>query len=44
MYCKTEDEAKDFCNYLDSIGRRWSSGESYKDKTYFKTKEYEAIV
>lgn len=37
MYCKTEKEAKDFCNYLDSIGRRWSSGESYKDKTYFKT-------
>ena len=29
MHCKTEEEAKDFCNYLDSIGRIWCDGESY---------------
>ena len=23
MHCKTEEEAKDFCNYLHSIGRKW---------------------
>lgn len=29
MHCKTEDEAKVFCKYLDSIGRKWRSGASY---------------
>ena len=29
MHCKTEAEARDFCNYLHSIGRRWSTGRSY---------------
>lgn len=29
MHCKTEEEAKIFCRYLDSVGRRWSSGHSY---------------
>lgn len=23
MHCKTEEEAKTFCEYLDSIGKRW---------------------
>lgn len=29
MHCKTEEEAKDFCRYLDSVGRKWSSGTKY---------------
>lgn len=29
MHCKTEAEAKDFCNYLHSIGKRWNNVESY---------------
>lgn len=29
MHCKTEEEAKIFCRYLDSVGRRWGSGHSY---------------
>lgn len=29
MHCETEEEAKDFCNFLDSIGRRWCTGMSY---------------
>ena len=33
MHCKTEEEAKDFCNYLHSIGRRWTSGRSYASDT-----------
>lgn len=36
MLCKTEDEAKTFCNYLDSLGKQWlSSFESYAEKTYW---------
>lgn len=29
ILCKTEDEAKTFCNYLDSLGKHWSSSTSY---------------
>ena len=33
MLCMTEDEAKTFCNYLDSLSKQWSSFESYAVKT-----------
>ena len=29
MHCKTEEEAKDFCNYLDSVEKKWCNGDSY---------------
>ena len=29
MHCKTEKEAKDFCNYLDSVEKKWCNGDSY---------------
>ena len=29
MHCKTEEEAKDFCNHLDKCGRKWCSDLSY---------------
>lgn len=35
MHCKTIEEAKSFCNYLDSYGRRWMNGDSYKECTEF---------
>jgi hypothetical protein len=35
MHCKTEEEARNFCNYLHSIGRRWSGGSSYADRTNY---------
>lgn len=35
MHCKTEEEAKDFCNFLDSIGRHWKSGRSYAEETKY---------
>lgn len=35
MHCKTEEEAKIFCNYLNSIGRTWSAGNSYFLETYW---------
>lgn len=35
MHCKTETEAKDFCNYLHNIGRRWYDGESYAERTMY---------
>ena len=33
MHCKTEAEAIDFCNYLHSIGKRWSNMKSYLNST-----------
>ena len=33
MHYKTEEEAKDFCGYLDSINMKWISGLSYEDNT-----------
>lgn len=35
MHCKTEEEAKTFCKYLDSIGHIWGSGESYLLENYW---------
>lgn len=29
MHCKTEEEAKIFLRYLDSVGRKWVDGTSY---------------
>ena len=29
MHCKTEAEAKEFCDYLNSIGKTWQNGASY---------------
>lgn len=39
MHCKTEEEAKNFCDYMHSIGRKWFNGNSYKDTT-----EYNAFM
>lgn len=36
MHCKTEEEAKDFCRYLDSIGRHWINGKDYAKETYYE--------
>lgn len=35
MHCKTEEEARDFCNYLHSVGRKWQNGETYLDNPEF---------
>ena len=35
MCCKTEEEAKDFCRVLHEAGRKWSSGDSYLENTYW---------
>lgn len=35
MHCATEKEATIFLKYLDSIGRKWTSGKKYTDQTYF---------
>ena len=35
MHCDTEEKAKVFCRYLDSIGKRWCGGNSYLEKTYW---------
>ncbi len=36
MHCKTEEEAKDFCKFLESIGLEWRSGRSYLEHTDWK--------
>ena len=33
MHCKTEEEARSFCDYLHKLGRKWNSGSSYKRET-----------
>ena len=35
MHCKTEAEARDFCRYLNSVGRKWCSDTSYLEKTCY---------
>jgi hypothetical protein len=35
MHCKTEKEAKNFCEYLHSIGKTWWGGSSYIDKNHY---------
>ena len=39
MHCKTEEEARDFCNYLHSIGRKWSGRSLYKNNTMYSIYE-----
>ncbi len=36
MYCKTEEEAKDFCRVLHEAGRKWDDGISYEVTTRFE--------
>lgn len=35
MHCKTETQAKIFCNYLDSQGLTWINAEKYTAENYF---------
>ena len=41
MHCKTEAEAKEFCDYLHSIGKKWVTKASYANTTHWNkdTKE-----
>lgn len=39
MHCKTEEEAKIFCEYLHSIGHKWINDISYLSKNYWDTYE-----
>lgn len=41
MHCKTAKEAKDFCNYLHSIGKKWRDGKSYIKFTHYDMYESE---
>lgn len=35
MHCKTEEEARDFCEYLHNVGRKWRSGDNYKENVEY---------
>ena len=35
MHCSTEEEANAFLEFLHSIGRQWSSGDSYMERNNF---------
>ena len=39
MWCKTEEEAKDFCRVMHESGRKWESGKSYKINNWILEKE-----
>lgn len=39
MHCKTEEEARVFFTYLDSIGHTWKTGDSYLSKNYWNDYE-----
>lgn len=41
MHCKTEEEAKDFCEYMHEHGRKWCSGSSYLGSTCYHYYENE---
>ena len=31
MHCRTKEESEDFCNYLDSVGRKWNNNKRYTE-------------
>lgn len=35
MLCKTEDEAKTFCDYLDNLSKQWLSTMPYAEETHW---------
>ena len=35
MHCKTEEEAKDFCKYLNSLGRTWNDRTRYTEDNFW---------
>lgn len=43
MRCRTEEEAKIFCQYLHDHGRQWASGKSYISYSYWQTYENETV-
>lgn len=43
MHCKTEEEANDFCAYLDGIGKKWNSGSCYIDNTFYNYYEEDTV-
>lgn len=36
MHCKTEEEAIDFCKYLNSIGKIWLFGQNYLEENNYQ--------
>lgn len=43
MHVKTEEEAKEFCKYLNSVGRKWHAGGSYITQNKFEIYEENTI-
>lgn len=43
MHCKTKEEAKDFCAYLDSIGRMWNIGDRYIDYNCYDSYQEDTV-
>lgn len=35
MHCRTEEDAKQFCDFLHKAGLKWISGVSYAEETYW---------
>ena len=43
MHCTTEEESKDFCNYLHKVGRKWDDNTSYLGDTYYRYHEARTV-
>ena len=43
MHCKTEEEARSFCDYLYSVGRKWNGGSSYLTHTNWNSYKSDTV-
>ena len=43
MHCKTKEEARNFCNYLHKVGRKWNDNTSYLGDTYYSCYEAHTV-
>lgn len=43
MHCKTEKEARNFCDYLHNMGRKWSSSTAYFNNTFWYVYEDKTV-
>ena len=43
MHCKTPEAAREFCDYMASIGRTWCAGNPYTLTTYWETYKKDTV-
>lgn len=43
IHCDTEEKAKVFCKYLDSVGKVWNDGVIYTDRSFFNKYDSDTV-